>query len=451
MMLFKLYFERRTVKVLALLLLLVGLASLVLFVAAWKHSDDRDIRRADTQAALEARPELKTETARPVQLIPSALENNAASGVQQANYLPLTDEARIELCQYAEIGPTRILQGVDSQPPQNHAGEPRWSDSKLVPFEAFAYGEYVGPPRTPHMNQYQLHIGDNLEFLYQMTRRTSGEMYRFQVGDELQIRSGLRAELFQERLIIAPDGTISPAELGPLLVSGKTIQQVQDLLNKRYAEGGNIDPAITVMALKSNTELEDLIGSIRGVFNQGGIVRQSRIHPDGSVHLPRVGRVPALGLTIEELTQEINFRYAQIVGGLHVSAMLIQRGPRFIYVLGEVASEGRFEMTAPTTALQALALAGGENQGGNLRQIVVLRRDEHWRLVATKLDLYGAVYGKRPQPSDEIWLRDSDIVIVPKMPIQRVNELVNMYITRTIYSVVPNAGVSFQFGGNTSF
>ena len=373
-----------------------------------------------------------------------------SSGVATMQYDESRDESYIEFCQWMDECPTRVLSGVDSTKTHEHAGEPDWSDQKPIPWEAFAYGEYVGPYRTPHVNEYRVRVNDQIDFLYQMTRKTNGEPYRFQVGDELRIQSGLREELNQPQHIILPDGTISPTELGPIQVAGKTIQQVQDMLNRLYEKGGNIDPLITVMALKSNTELTDLMQSIQGQFNIGGIIRSTLVHPDGTVHLPRIGPVPALGLSVEELTREVNFRYGQIVTGLHVSALVTNRAPRFVYVLGEVANEGRFEMVGPTTAMQALSLAGGENQGANLREIVVLRRDDKWRLLATRLDLFGAVYGKKPQPSDEIWLRDSDIVIVPKMRIQRFSELVDLYITRTLYAVIPNNGISYQLDSISS-
>ena len=75
--------------------------------------------------------------------------------------------------------------------------------------------------------------------------------------------------------------------------------------------------------------------------------------------------------------------------------------------------------------------------GGYLREIVVFRRADDWRLLATRLDLRGALYGKRPIPSDEIWLRDSDIVLVPKSPITRATDLVDQVFTRGVNNVIP--------------
>jgi polysaccharide export outer membrane protein len=152
--------------------------------------------------------------------------------------------------------------------------------------------------------------------------------------------------------------------------------------------------------------------------------------------------VPAQGLTLDELGREVQQRYREIVEGLEITPILSARAGRFVYVVGEVRSPGRYEMVAPTTVMQSIALAGGWNNGGNLRQIVVFRRAEDWRLLATKIDVRGALYAERPAPADEIWLRDSDIVVVPKMPILRMDEIIELYLTRGVYSAFP---VSFFY------
>jgi polysaccharide export outer membrane protein len=76
---------------------------------------------------------------------------------------------------------------------------------------------------------------------------------------------------------------------------------------------------------------------------------------------------------------------------------------------------------------------------------VVFRRGDDWRLMATQLDLRGALYGKSPCPSDEIWLNDSDIVLVPKGPVLVANEFIEQVFTRGLYGVVPLQGVNWEF------
>ena len=72
--------------------------------------------------------------------------------------------------------------------------------------------------------------------------------------------------------------------------------------------------------------------------------------------------------------------------------------------------------------------------------------------MATILDVQGALYGRRPCPADDIWLRDSDVVVVPKSPLNIANEWIRQVFTRGIYSVVPQGatGIGINFSTSTS-
>jgi polysaccharide export outer membrane protein len=329
---------------------------------------------------------------------------------------------------------------------QNSGGigrEARWRDSRMIPWEEFAYGEYIGPHRTPHVPQYRIRVGDQLEFVYLLTRERSAMPYRLFVGDTIQISSSGDEALNQTEISILSDGTVSVALIGQVRVAGKTVKDVQRELNDRYSKFVK-NPAIVVSVTTSETPLNDLRDAVDARQGAGGQSRQALVSPDGTVQLPMIGSVPAVGLTLEEIGREINARYGMKIRGIEVTPILLERAARFIYVVGEVSQPGRFELVGPTTAIQSLALAQGFLEGGNLRQIVVLRRDSNWRLVATKIDLAGAMYGRRPMPSDEIWLRHDDIVIVPKKPVQRLSEAVNQYFTQTLYGLFPAQLGSFD-------
>jgi len=123
----------------------------------------------------------------------------------------------------------------------------------------------------------------------------------------------------------------------------------------------------------------------------------------------------------------------------------VQRAPRFVYVLGEVRNPGRYELTGPTTVIQAISMAGSWNVGSNLRQVIVFRRGDDWRLMATMVNLQAALYGNQPCPQGEIWLSDSDVVLVPKDRILVADEFINLVFTRGIYGVFPMvAAVNFS-------
>lgn len=333
-------------------------------------------------------------------------------------------------------GPVKSILGVNEYVGRGLGREPTFNDSQLVPWEMFSYGEYIGPHRTPHVPEYRLRVDDQLEFVFYLTRRQSATPYRIFVGDIIRISSATDSEINQREINVLSDGMVSLPLIGQVRAAQKTISDLQDELNELYGKFLT-DPAILVQVVQGDTPLTDILDSVDARGGVGGRLRQATVSPDGTVQLPAIGSVPAVGLTLDEIRREISARYREQVPGLEVTPVLVERAPRFIYVVGEVETPGRFELLGPTTALQAIALAEGDLQGGNLRNIFVLRRDEAWRLTATRLDLSGTFFGRRPLPTDEIFLRDSDIIVVPRKPIQRISEAVDLYLTSTLYSIFP--------------
>ena len=314
-------------------------------------------------------------------------------------------------------------------------GNPSWRSETPIPWEVFAQGEYVGPHRLAHVPEYRLRVDDELEFIYRLTRNETTIPYKLNVGDQIRLESVVDKALNRD-LIIQPDGTITALMIGQVRAAGRTVEELRGELERRYSKFLKL-PAITVTPLKVDTKLEDLRNAVDSRYGAGGQGQQARITPEGTVHLPAIGAVPAQGLTLEELKKEVDARYAEVVGGVEVTARLVERAPRFVYVLGEVEKPGRFRLEGPTTVMQALAMAGSWKFGGNLHQIIIFRRTEDWRLIATRLDLNGALLGRQPCPADEIWLRDSDVLMIPKGRLLLMDEYINLLFTRGLYSLFP--------------
>ncbi|MFO0912500.1 MAG: polysaccharide biosynthesis/export family protein [Pirellulales bacterium] len=311
----------------------------------------------------------------------------------------------------------------------------QWRGAGPIPWEAFGHGEYIGPARTAHVPEYRLRVDDLVDFVFRLTRESSDEPYRLEVSDVVKIESLTAPELDREAMV-QPDGSISVRLLGQVPAYGLSVEELRTSLEEKYRTKVQ-QPTITVSPVKINTRLEELRAAVDNRYGRGGQSREARITPEGTIQLPWVGSISAQGLTLDELKQEVDARYNKLVRGLEVTPILIQRAPRYVYVVGEVKVPGRYTLEAPTTVMQAVALAGGWNVGGNLNQIVVFRRDQNWDLMATKLDVFGALYGKTPCPADEIWLRDSDIVVVPKRSILVADNFIELVFTRGIYGVIP--------------
>ena len=310
-----------------------------------------------------------------------------------------------------------------------------WEGMGPIPWQAFGQGEYVGHARLAHVPEYLLRVDDELEFIFRVTRDEQPNPYELNVGDELRVESLLEQELNRD-LLIQPDGTITLPLLGQVRATRRTVaqlrQEVEDAYKKYYKVA-----AITITPLKVDTKLEDLRATVDSRYGFGGQSRRAKVTPEGTVQLPAIGSVNAQGMTLDELRVEINARYVEIVEGFEITPVLVQRAPRYVYVVGEVREAGRFTLEGPTTVLQAISMAKGWNVGANLNQVVVFRRGDDWRLLATMLDLRAALYAKDPCPSDEIWLNDSDIVVVPKSPILVADDIINLVFTRGIYGVLP--------------
>ena len=123
-----------------------------------------------------------------------AAEQSAAQAVTSVDQLPCYPQFApvegpefIQLCQGIEgeagcasgncgscnacQGATKMLMGVDEQCSKGR--ESTWKEQRLIPWESFAYGEYIGPYRAPAVGEYQLRVNDLLDFVYLLTRETT--------------------------------------------------------------------------------------------------------------------------------------------------------------------------------------------------------------------------------------------------------------------------------------
>ncbi|WP_419189595.1 polysaccharide biosynthesis/export family protein [Stieleria marina] len=323
-----------------------------------------------------------------------------------------------------------------------------WQCPHNAPFQMHGPGDYAGPARTHRLPEYRLRTGDTIQLTYLVAPMKMAGAYRLVVGDEVMIESvadeDLQRGTMERGLKIQPDGTISLRLIGQVHAAGQSVGQLRDLLEELYKEFYP-KPSIDVTPINTGTAARQVREAISGA---GGFDPQSitqTITPEGEIRLPRIGSVLAQGLTMDELKEEINLRYDDVVGGLEVEPSLQSQAPHYFFVLGEVRQPGRYNMDTPTTVLGAMAMAGGQTVGANLRQVVIFRRGDDWELVSTLMDLRGAVLGRTAHPKDEIWLRDGDVIILPEAPIELFNNFVQQVFTEGIYGIIP-LSASYNFG-----
>lgn len=311
-----------------------------------------------------------------------------------------------------------------------------WGDA----WDTYRQGQYVGNVRLPHVPEYRLRVDDVVQFVFRQIRTVSSEPYRLTVGDQIHVRSMSKpAEVNSGAIVVQPDGMISLPLVGQVSAAGYSVEELRDELDKRYRQFFQ-SPAMVVTPVKLNTRVQDFLDAVDRRFTGvggGGQERAVLVLPDGTISLPAIGTLCAQGLTVPELGYEVNERYHQILEGVTATPALFQRAPRYAYVLGEVARPGRYELVAPTSVSQAISLAGSWNVGANLRHVIILRRGEDWRLMGCAVNMNTTLNRRPVCPHNDMWLADSDVVIVLKGDLIKANNLIDQVFTRGIYAVFP--------------
>lgn len=155
------------------------------------------------------------------------------------------------------------------------------------------------------------------------------------------------------------------------------------------------------------------------------------IDPEGNVLVPILGRVPVVGLTLDEVENKIRYelgsRYLKEEPELF--AFLTNPRPAQITVLGEVIRPGYYAL-APGTPISAVLLsAGGSTTEADLRSIVVRRTLVDGTIIEENVDLYTPLISGTSLPSFR--LQGGDTVIVSKLEIGQDQDYDRSLIART--------------------
>ncbi len=116
---------------------------------------------------------------------------------------------------------------------------------------------------------------------------------------------------------------------------------------------------------------EDVLDVV--VWRNQDLSREVVVRPDGKISMPLIGDVRASGLTADQLSERIADRLKEFKEAPTVSVSVKAVNSYNVYVLGEVATPGKFQLQSYTTVLQAIAMAGGFTQFASRNEIQVIR------------------------------------------------------------------------------
>ncbi len=138
---------------------------------------------------------------------------------------------------------------------------------------------------------------------------------------------------------------------------------------------------------------------------------EQQVQSDGTIALPLGGSLPVQGRTPPQIEADVLSRYgAQLV--VPEVSVSVQSAGFPVYVSGAVLRPGRVQCRESVTLLEAIAEAGGAAEGrADLRNVKVVRQLEGGR---TKTYIINLAEALRGGPSDQFYLRPSDVVYVPE-------------------------------------
>jgi polysaccharide export outer membrane protein len=146
------------------------------------------------------------------------------------------------------------------------------------------------------------------------------------------------------------------------------------------------------------------------VYNVEDMDRSVIVDPKGYITFPVLDKVAVAGLTMNDLQKKFEQLLAEFVKEPQVNAQLIEYGSRFVNVLGEVQSPGRFPVKGSLRLLDAVSQAGGfTDKSGDVE---IQRRDASGQLrtrVILREELLGMV------SRSNLYVLDQDVVNVQPM------------------------------------
>ena len=161
------------------------------------------------------------------------------------------------------------------------------------------------------------------------------------------------------------------------------------------------------------------------VFGQDNLSNIYSVDGSGRIAMPLIGAVRAADLSSSELHDRLVTAYSSHLRMPELTVTPRSYGSRQVFVGGEVARPGIYEMPAQIDAFQAVALAGGFLPSARRGDVLVLSRASGETSVS-EVDLSPRAMrqgfpGAQP-------LQRYDVVYVPRSAISQVNLFMQQYV-----------------------
>ena len=206
----------------------------------------------------------------------------------------------------------------------------------------------------------------------------------------------------------------STASLLALLIAAPVFAQAQ----KPAAAAQSLPAAAAVAAAPRPTDPILPPGYIIGTDDVLSIVywkdkdmsADAKVRPDGRIALPLINEVVASGLTPEQLQKKLTEESKKYMEDANITVVVREINSRKAFITGEVNKPGPYPLTAPTTVMQLISMAGGLREYADAKKIMIMR-SENGRQISLPFNYKEVAGGKKLQQNIE--LKPGDTVVVP--------------------------------------
>lgn len=155
--------------------------------------------------------------------------------------------------------------------------------------------------------------------------------------------------------------------------------------------------------------VDDVLGI--NVWKEQELSKSVAVRPDGMITLPLVGEIKAIGLTPNQLQDQITTALTKLMSDPVVTVSVVSINSLSYNVMGQVNKPGYFPLTRPLTVLDALALSGGFRDFANKKKIYILRTAPDGKQEKFKFNYKQVIKGRNM--AQNIELQPRDVVVVP--------------------------------------
>jgi polysaccharide export outer membrane protein len=134
------------------------------------------------------------------------------------------------------------------------------------------------------------------------------------------------------------------------------------------------------------------------------------VRPDGKISLPLLNDVQAAGLTPEQLRVSLEKAANRYIEDPNAAVVVKTINSRKFFITGQVTKPGTYPLTAPTTVLQAIALAGGLLEYADEKHISVMRVQDG-RTQSLPFNYKDVIHHKNV--AQNVYLQPGDTIVIP--------------------------------------